>query len=136
MEGERVFVNHRGQLYFQLLNPYKTTCSNPSTCVYDDDINMDMDEDDSSPQGESTGGGKGGSRCSGSAPPEEMLEPPMTRSRSAVGSFGFSKAHFYQYSDDHFSRLKLRLDAIDERQQQHAQAQKELLKWQMDFDHR
>jgi len=38
--------------------------------------------------------------------------------------------------DDHFSHLNLRLDAIDEPQQQHAQDQHELLRQQMEFEHR
>ena len=65
---------------------------------------MDTDEDDSFPQGGCADGKEGGARCSGSAPPEEMLEAPMTRSRDASG---FNEAHFYQYLDDHFSLLGL-----------------------------
>ena len=103
--------------------PLKTTCFNPYNWVYDDDIDMDTDEDDSSPQGGCVEGGDEGVGCSGSTSPEEMLEPPMTRSRDATRSSGLNEFHFYQYLDDHFSRLNLRLDAIDECQQQRALAQ-------------
>ena len=68
---------------------------------------MDTDEDDSFPQGGCADGKEGRARCSGSAPPEEMLEPPMTRSHDVVGSSGFTESHFYQYLDDHFSLLGL-----------------------------
>jgi len=40
----------------------------------------------------------------------------MTRSHIEADSSGFDATHFYQYMDGHFSRLNLRLDAIDERQ--------------------
>ena len=51
---------------------------------------------------------------------EEIYIPPMTRSRTGASTSGFNEAHFYQYMDDHFSCLNLRLDAINEWQQQHA----------------
>jgi len=76
MEGEHVFVNHHGRLLFQLPNPSKTTCSDPSDWVHHDDIDMDMDEDDFSPQGGHAGGREGAAECSGFASSEEMLEPP------------------------------------------------------------
>ncbi|KAJ8444751.1 hypothetical protein Cgig2_033759 [Carnegiea gigantea] len=43
------------------------------------------------------------------------LNASMTRSHGVTGSSHFDEAHFYQYLDDHFSRLNLRLDVIDER---------------------
>jgi len=49
----------------------------------------------------------------------------LTRSRTEAGSSGFNEAHFYRYMDDRFSRLNLKLDAIDEHQQKHAQYQQE-----------
>ena len=58
---------------------------------------------------------------------EEFFTPPMTKSHTEAGSSGFDATHFYQHIDDHFSRLNLRLNAINERQQQHAQDQHELL---------
>jgi len=116
MQGERLFFNHHGQLLIQLPHPSKTTCSDPSNWVYDDDTNMDTDKDASSPQEGHAGGGEGGGGCLGSALSEEILKPPMTRSRNAGGSLGFNEAHFYQYLDDNFSYLNLRLDAIDELQ--------------------
>ena len=73
---------------------------------------------------------------SGVVPPEKMLEPPMTRNRTKVSSSSFIEAHFYQYLDDHFSCHNLRLDAIHELQDQHAQDQHELLHQQMEFDRR
>jgi len=48
---------------------------------------------------------------------EEMYTPSMTRSSTKASSSGFDAMHFYQYMDNHFSRLNLRLDAIDEQQQ-------------------
>ncbi|KAJ8444148.1 hypothetical protein Cgig2_029923 [Carnegiea gigantea] len=74
-EGERIFVNHLGQPLFQLSKLYKTTCSDPSSWVYDDDIDMDTYEDDSSPQGGRADEREGGAEYSGSAPHGEMLEP-------------------------------------------------------------
>ena len=127
MEGEHVFVNHHGRLLFQLPNPSKTTYSYPSNWVYDDDIDMDTDEDNSAPQEWHAGGGEGGAGCSGSIPPEDMIEHPMTQSCIAAGSLGFNKAHFYQYLVDKLSHFNLRLNTIDEHQQQHAQAQQEML---------
>jgi len=59
--------------------------------VHDDDIDMDKDKDDSSPQEGDVGGRKGGTRCSGFAPPEEMLETSMTKGHDAAGSSGFNK---------------------------------------------
>jgi len=58
---------------------------------------------------------------------EEMYTPPITRSCTEADSLGFNATYLYQYMDDHFSCLKLRRDGIDERQQQHAQDQHELL---------
>ena len=84
--------------------------------------------------------GEGGSdipRGSGAVPlEEEEYTPPLTRSHTGAGSSGFDATHFYHYMDDHFSRLNLRLDAIDEWQQQYAQDQQELLRQQMKFDRR
>jgi len=93
MDSERAFVSHHGELLFQLPNPSKTTCSYLSNWVYDDDIDMDTNKDDSSPQG--TSRGEGGTGCSGPAPHKEMLEPPMTMSHNAIGASGFNEAHFY-----------------------------------------
>ena len=60
----------------------------------------------------------------------------MTRRRTKAGSSGLNEAHLYPYMDDHFSRLNVRLDAIDVFQQKHAQDQKGLICWQMEFDRR
>jgi len=103
--------------------------------VYDDDIDMNMGEDDSSPQEGHAGEGEEGAGCS-FAPPKRMFEPPMTRSRGAVGCSGFDEAHFDQYIGDHFSHFNLRLNTIDEHQQQHAQAQQKLHCRQMKFERR
>ena len=78
---------------------------------------MKTDEDEPQPQGGNTGGGKGGvqsSRAQAIPPDEDRYNPPLTRSCTELGSSGFNEAHFYQYMDDHFFRLNLRLDAIDE----------------------
>ena len=47
----------------------------------------------------------------------EIYTPTMTRSHTKEGSLSFDATHFYQYMNDHFSHLDLRLDAIDEREQ-------------------
>jgi len=65
---------------------------------------------------------------------KEEYTPPLTQSSTGAGSSGFNATHFYQYMDDQFFRLNLQLSAIDERQQQHAQDQHELLRRQMEFD--
>ncbi|KAJ8430877.1 hypothetical protein Cgig2_011340 [Carnegiea gigantea] len=65
---------------------------------------------------------------------EEEYDPPLTRSHTKAGSSGFNEAHFYQYMDVHFSRLNLRLNVINKRQQKHAQDEQELLHRQMEFD--
>ncbi|KAJ8428089.1 hypothetical protein Cgig2_024801 [Carnegiea gigantea] len=69
-------------------------------------------------------------------PDDEGYDPLLTRSHTRPASSGFNEAHFYQYMDDYSSHLNLRLDAIGERQQKHAQDQQELLRRQMKFDHR
>jgi len=82
-------------------------------------------------------GGSDDPGSSGVIPPEEEMHTPlMTRSRTEVGSSDFNATHFYQYMDDHFFRLNLRLNAIDEHQQQQAKDQHELLRQQRDFDRR
>jgi len=65
-----------------------------------------------------------------------MYTPPMNMSRIEVGSLGFDATHVYQYMDEHFSRINLRLDAIDGRQQQHAQDLHKLFHRQMESNHR
>ena len=64
---------------------------------------------------------------------EEEYTHPLTQSRTGVGSSGFDATHFYHYMDDHFFRLNLRLDGIDEWRQQHAQDQQELLCLQLEL---
>ena len=88
--------------------------------------------DEEAPQGQGGGlsdgggyvGGSGASNVRGWDAPsiygvvpleEEMYTPPMTRSCTKVGFLGFDATYFYQYTDDHFSLLKLRLDAIIDR---------------------
>ena len=109
-----------------------------------------MSDDEATPThggevgGEGGGGGDAGPNgvgpsCEGSSDPpnsfgavllkEEEYTLPLTRSHTGTSSSGFDATHFYQYMNDHFSCLNLRLDAIDERHQQHAQDQHELLHW-------
>jgi len=46
---------------------------------------------------------------------DKMLESPFIQSRSTTDSFDFNESHFYQFVNDHFSRINLRLDPVDER---------------------
>jgi len=66
---------------------------------------------------------------------EEILEPPLTWSRSAASSFDFNEAYFYQYLDDNFYLLNLVLKTIDERQQKNAQDRTVMLCWHVEFEH-
>jgi len=73
---------------------------------------MEMDEDEHQAQGGNIGGSEGGVESSGAqAVPlkEEGYDPPLTRNYIEVASSGYNEAHFYQYMDEHFSRLNLRL---------------------------
>ncbi|KAJ8420412.1 LOW QUALITY PROTEIN: hypothetical protein Cgig2_000263 [Carnegiea gigantea] len=136
--GGRVFINHNGQVLYPLPKPTKTNCADASNWVYDDDIDAKSDEKRAQPQGGNVGGSVGGSGIQdgfrGGTPEEEMYEPPLAKSRAEASSSGFNEAQFYQYMDDDFSRLNLRLDAIDEWQSQAAQDQSEMLRRQMEFD--
>ena len=49
VEGGRVFVNHCGAPLFPLPNSYKPTCVDPSWCIYDDEIDVNIDEDEPQP---------------------------------------------------------------------------------------
>ena len=49
-------------------------------------------------------------------PEEEMYTPHITKSRTEASSSSFHAMYFYQYIDDHFSRLNLRLNSIDDQQ--------------------
>jgi len=95
---------------------------------FDDDIKR-VSDDEATPAhgGEGGGGGDVGPSCagfeggsdllgsSGAIPfEEEEYTPPLIRSHIGAGSSGFNTTRFYQYTDDHFSRLNLWLDAIDE----------------------
>ena len=94
--------------------------------------------DEEAPQGQSWGVGGGCGDVSGSgggngggsdtidssgamSHEEEIYIPPITRSHTDAGSSGFDATLFYQYINNRFSRTTLRLDAINEWQQQHAQ---------------
>ncbi|KAJ8429038.1 hypothetical protein Cgig2_016943 [Carnegiea gigantea] len=121
IQGGCVCIKLHGHALFPLLNPTKTNCMDASNWVYEDAIDMESDEEEPQPQGGDIGGGGGGDGVEGVAgssrailPDEEMYEPPLTRSHTEASSSGFNEAHFYQYMDDHFSRLNLRLDAINE----------------------
>jgi len=124
MQGDRVSINHHGHALFPLPNLTKTNCADVSNWVYEDAIDMESDEEEPQPQGGDIGGSGDGYGAEGVArssrtilPDEEMYEPPLTRSHAKASSSSFNEAHFYQYMDDHFSRLNLRLDAINEQQQ-------------------
>ncbi|KAJ8421259.1 hypothetical protein Cgig2_033944 [Carnegiea gigantea] len=100
--------------------------------MYDDDIDMKIDEDDPQPQGGNDVGGVGGVgslRALAIPPKGERYDPLLTRSHSKVGSLGFNKAHM----DDHFPPLNLTFDEVNEHL---AQDQQELFHWQIVFDRR
>jgi len=99
--------------------------------VYDDDIDMVIDEDEPEPQGGNADGSEGGvesSRAQATPPKKERYDQSLTRSRTEASSSSFDEAHFYG--------LNWRLDAIDEQQQKHVHDQQELLCQKMEFDHR
>jgi len=149
-------ASHHGFPLFSLLYPTLTSVSDLSNWTFDDDIDRVSDDEAALAHGGAVGGISGGGgdgspsvvgpsdeggsdipRGSGAVSLEdEEYTPSLTRSRKGAGSSGFDATHFYHYMEDHFSRLNLWLDAIDERQQQHAQDQQELLLEQMEFDRR
>jgi len=130
MAWGKVYTNYHGYPLFPLPNPSLTSVFDPSSWVYDNDIDRVSDEDAPLGHGEDIGGDggnvggsgvglEGGSAIPGSfgANPieEEEYTLLMTRSQTKEGSLGFDATHFYQYMDDHFSCLNLRIDAIYKR---------------------
>ena len=101
--------------------------------MYDDDIDLVSNEKAAFGHGGDVGGDGDGGNVGGSDAghvgrsdvpsnsrvvplKEEMYTLLMTRSCTNAGFSGFDSMHFYQYMDDHFSHLNLRLDDIDEQQ--------------------
>ena len=126
MQGDRVSINHHGHALFPLPNLTKTNCADVSNRVYEDAIDMESGEEEPQPQEGDIGRGGNDTEvvagsCEAIPSDEEMYEPPLTRSCAEASSLGFNEAHFYQYMDDHFSFLNLRLDTIDQWQQQAVQ---------------
>jgi len=152
MHWGRIYASHPGFPYFSLPNPTLTSISDPSNGVFDDDVDRVSDDkaalaNDGELGGEGDRGGdvghsgasfEGDSNLPGGSDvvllEEEEYTPPLTHSHTGTGSSSFDATYFYHYMHDHFSRLNLRLDALNERQQQCTQNQHELLRQQMEFD--
>jgi len=153
MHRGKVHASHHGFPFFPLPNPTFTFVSDPSNWVFKDDIDH-VSDDEAAPAHSGEAGGEGGDggdagpygvgpggeggfnlpNSSGVVLLEEEYTPSLNHSHTGAGPSGFDATHFYQYMDDHFYCLNLRLDAIDEWQQQYAHDQHDLLRRQMEFD--